>query len=95
MENLKSSQEVVALEGGDKVFVISEQKLATVLNVYGDGINGSHGDVRLDLSGNTALTDIERYDPVKHAAFDHTFIPIKAEWKKNYEITKDIPLRND
>lgn len=78
---------------GDKVFVISEQKLATVLDNYGDGRQGWNGDVRLDLCGNTALANIERYDPVKHAAFDHTFVPIKAEWKAFYGITQDVPLR--
>lgn len=82
-------------EAGDKVFVVSEQRLATVLDVYGDGINGDHGDIRLDLSGNTSLDDIERYDASKHAAFDHTFIPIKAEWKNFYGITKDVPLRQE
>ncbi len=82
-----------AFEGGDKVFVITEQRLATVLNVYGDGVNGSYGDIRLDLCGNTCVDDIEHYDPVKHAAFDHTFLPIMATWKKEYGITKNIPLR--
>jgi hypothetical protein len=81
-------------EAGDKVFVISEKHLATVLNVYGDGINGSYGDIRLDLSGNTSIDNIEHYDPLKHAEFDHTFIPIKAEWKERYEITKDVEVRD-
>lgn len=89
-ENLPTS---VKYEGGDKVFVRSEQKLATVLNVYGDGVNGSNGDIRLDLCGNTSLDDIEKYDPEKHAAFDHTFTPIRAEWKERYCIAQDIPLR--
>ncbi len=82
-----------AHEAGDKVFVISEQKLATVLNVYGNGANGSYGDIRLDLCGNTPIEDIQPYDPMKHSKFDHTFLPITAEWKKSYGITKDIPLR--
>jgi hypothetical protein len=81
-------------EAGDKVFVITEQRLATVLNVYGDGLNGSCGDIRLDLSGNTSIDNIEHYDPLKHAEFDHTFIPIKSEWKERYEITKDVQVRD-
>jgi len=81
-------------EAGDKVFVISEQRLATVLNIYGDGINGYQGDIRLDLSGNTCIDDFEHYDAVKHAAFDHTFIPIKSAWKENYGITKDVQTRD-
>lgn len=80
-------------EAGDKVFVIPEQRLATVLNVYGDGVNGYYGDIRLDLSGNTSIDNIEHYDPVKHAEFDSTFMPIKAEWKETYGITKDVPVR--
>jgi hypothetical protein len=91
----KSDAAVMPHEAGDRVFVVSEQRLATVLDVYGDGINGDHGDIRLDLTGNTSLDDIERYDASKHAAFDHTFIPIKAEWKEFYGITKDVPLRED
>jgi len=82
-------------EAGDKVFVISEQRLATILDVYGDGMNGDHGDIRLDLSGNTPLDNIERYEAGKHAAFDNTFTPIKAEWKEFYGITKDVPLRQE
>jgi hypothetical protein len=80
-------------EAGDKVFHIREKRLATVLDVYGDGLFGSHGDMRLDLSGNTCIDDFEHYDAVKHAAFDHTFLPIMREWKEFYGITKDIPLR--
>lgn len=79
---------------GDKVFHRGEQRLATVLDVYGNGATGAQGDIRLDLSGNTALTDIEPYDAAKHAAFDHTFCPIKREWAERYGITQDIPLRD-
>lgn len=82
------------LEAGDKVFVRTQGKLATVLDVYGDPINGNCGDVRLDLCGNTPVTEIEKYDAAKHAAYDHTFIPITAEWKGFYGITKDVPLRD-
>lgn len=90
-----NSEDVVVFEAGDKVFVVSEQHLATVLNVYGNGVSGSHGDIRLDLSGNTPITDIEKYDPVKHSKFDETFTPIKREWKERYGITKEVPLRED
>lgn len=83
----------VVFEPGDKVFVKSEQKLATVLSVYGDGVDGSFGVMRLDLCGNTDVDDIELYDPVKHAQFDSTFTPIDARWKLEYGITKDIPVR--
>lgn len=83
------------LEAGDKVFVISEQRLATVLNTYGDGINGDCGDVRVDLCGNTAVTNLEHYDPVEHAQFDATFTPILQAWKEQYGITKDIPVRHE
>lgn len=85
--------EVATYQGGDKVFAITEQKLATVLDNYGDGVNGDQGDIRLDLCGNTAITDIEPYSPEKHAQFDHTFMPIKREWKEQYGITQDIPVR--
>lgn len=81
-------------EAGDKVFVISEQRLATVLNVYGDGVNGDCGDIRLDLCGNTSIDNIEMYDAEKHASFDNTFIPIRAEWKERYGIRKDVPTRD-
>lgn len=81
------------LVAGDKVFVSSRQKLATVLDVYGDGWRGADGDVRLDLCGNTSICDIERYDPVRHAPFDSTFVPIKAEWKAFYGIAQDVPVR--
>jgi hypothetical protein len=91
----KTDTTVTPLEAGDKVFVTTEQRLATVLDVYGDGLNGDHGDIRLDLCGNTSLDYIERYDASRHAAFDHTFIPIRTEWKEFYGITKDVPLRDD
>ena len=84
-----------ALEAGDKVFVISEQKLATVLDTYHYLPEGGQGDIRLDLCGNTALTNIEPYDAGKHAAFDHTFMPIKLAWKTAYGITKNVPLRQE
>lgn len=84
-----------AFEAGDKVFVISEQRLATVLDLYRDPAIENRGDIRLDLCGNTAQEDIEPYDAVKHAAFDHTFIPIKQAWKTFYGITQDVPLRPD
>ena len=83
------------LEAGDKVFVLSEQRLATVLNVYGDGLKGSGGEVRVDLCGNTPIQNLEPYDPALHASYDDTFVPIKAEWKKNYGITQDVPLRKE
>jgi hypothetical protein len=91
---LLEDEAAVPYEAGDKVFVRSEQRLATVLDVYGDGVRGDYGVIRLDLSGNTDLDDVERYDVDKHAAFDHTFIPIPAEWKASYGITKDVPLRD-
>lgn len=83
----------VAYIGGDKVFHILEKRLGTVLNNYGDPKRGHYGDVRLDLTGNTSINCIEPYDAVKHAKYDHTFTPIKREWKENYGITQDIPLR--
>ena len=85
--------QTIPYEAGDKVFVPREQRLATILNVYGDGLKGNHGEVRLDLCGNTPIKDFVRYDAVKHAAFDHTFTPIRKAWKDQYGITKDVPLR--
>jgi len=79
---------------GDKVFVLTERCLATVLNVYGDGINGDCGEIRLDVCGNTSVTDFEPYDPIRHAEFDFTFKPILRAWKEHYGITQDIPLRD-
>lgn len=80
---------------GDKVFHCTERRLATVLHVYEDGVHGHHGEIRLDLSGNTLLSDIEPYDPAKHAEFDDTFVPIKREWALKYSITRtDIPFRD-
>lgn len=81
------------LEPGDKVFVASEQSLATVLDVYGDGANGDHGEVRIDLCGNIQMSMLELYDSAKHAEYDATYVPIKAEWKDRYGIVKDIPVR--
>jgi hypothetical protein len=95
MTSTEASPLAQVFEGGDKVFVISEQKLATVLNVYGDGIAGDCGDIRLDLCGNTPVSDLERYDPRKHSAFDATFTPIKKQWKAEYGITKDVPTRDE
>lgn len=82
------------LQAGDKVFVRSELRLATVLNVYGDGLQGDNGDIRLDLCGNTSLDEIEPYDPELHAVYDSTFVPIKPEWKESYGITQEVPLRS-
>lgn len=79
---------------GEKVFVPREQRLATVLNVYGNGLTGAEGEIRLDLCGNTAIDDIEPYDVQRHGAFDATFVPIKAEWKDRYGISLDVPLRD-
>jgi hypothetical protein len=90
---MQSLTTTACYQGGDKVFHKTEQKLASVLDTYGDGVNGDHGDIRLDLSGNTSLADIEPYSAAKHAQFDHTFTPIKREWKERYGITQDIPLR--
>lgn len=93
MSTIENTAEAVCYEAGDKVFVPKEKRLGTVLDVYGDGFNGNCGDIRLDLCGNTHVSDIEPYDPVIHAAFDHTFIPIRAQWKAEYGITKDVALR--
>jgi hypothetical protein len=90
---MTSETSVIPYQAGDKVFVTTEQRLATVLNVYGDGVNGDQGEIRLDLCGNTSLSNIEPYSPAKHAQFDHTFLPIKAAWKVDYDITQDIPVR--
>jgi hypothetical protein len=86
---------IYAYEAGDKVFVFRQKRLATVLDVYGDGVCGEHGDMRLDLCGNTQVNEFEPYDAKKHAEYDHTFQPIKREWKEFYGITKDVPLRQE
>lgn len=91
----ESNQDRHSFTAGEKVFVSREQRLATVLDTYGDGLNGADGDIRLDLCGNTSIEDIELYDATKHAAFDHTFVPIKAEWKERYGITLNVPLRDE
>ncbi len=70
IEGIDALRPPVVFEMGDRVFVRSEQKLATVLDVYGDGVNGDQGDIRLDLCGNTPISDIEKYDSVKHAEFE-------------------------
>lgn len=82
-------------EAGDKVFVPSERRLATVLDTYGDGVHGSHGDMRLDLCGNTSIDKFEPYDPKLHAEYDPTFIPIMRQWKEEYGITQDVQIRED
>lgn len=79
---------------GDRVFIKPAQRLATVLDVYGDGVRGADGEIRLDVSGNTVLTDIEPYDRDRHSAFDHTFVPIKREWVAEYGITQPVPTRD-
>ena len=86
---------MISLEPGDKVFVVPEARLATVLDVYGDGVNGHCGDVRVDLCGNIQISLLERYDATRHAAYDSTFTPIKAEWKVRYGIQKEVPLREE
>lgn len=93
MELISTEQGKKPFEGGDKVFVITEKKLATVLNTYGDGVNGDCGEMRLDLCGNTSIENFEHYDAAKHAQYDHTFTPILQAWKDTYGITKDIPIR--
>ena len=40
---------------GDTVWQKDEKRYATVMNNYGDPINGDGGDVRLDTTGNTAI----------------------------------------
>lgn len=80
---------------GDKVFLIPEQRIATILNTYGDGVRGDFGEMRLDVSGNTLVTEFEKYDPVRHAAFDHTFVPIRRQWKEDYGITQDVELKDE
>ena len=92
---LDAQGEARPLVPGDKVFVVSEQRLATVLDVYGDGLNGDHGEVRVDLCGNTAVDELEHYDPAKHAQFDSTFTPIRQECKERYGIAEDVPARDE
>lgn len=79
-------------EKGDKVFLACESRLATILDNYGNPVSGDHGEMRLDVSGNTSVDKFVSYDANLHANFDHTFTPIKAEWKEQYGITQDIPL---
>jgi hypothetical protein len=40
---------------GDTVWQKDEKRYATVMNNYGDPINGDGGDIRLDTSGNTSI----------------------------------------
>ena len=84
----------ITYEAGDKVFVRREKRLATVLSVYGDGVNGDQGEIRLDLCGNTDVSEIEPYDVSRHSQYDSTFQPIKRKWKAEYGITKDVELRD-
>jgi hypothetical protein len=80
------------LEPGDKVFVVSESKLATVLAVHP---MSESNEIRVDLCGNIGVEEVERYDAKRHAQYDNTFVPIRAEWKEKYGITKDVPLREE
>lgn len=91
----KTSTNPTTYRAGDKVFYRPDEHLATVLDVYGDGINGDHGEIRLDWCGNTSLTDIEPYDAINHAAFLGTFQPIRKQWKDDYGITQDVELHQD
>jgi gas vesicle protein len=40
---------------GDTVWQKDEKRYATVMNNYGDPINGDYGDIRLDTTGNTSI----------------------------------------
>lgn len=75
---------------GEKVFHLKEKKIATVLAVY-----GADDDVKLDLTGNTSIAEIERYSPEKHSNYDHTYREILPKWKEEYGIDRVFSLRED
>ena len=45
----------VEFNAGDTVWQKDEKRYATVMNNYGDPVNGDRGDIRLDTSGNTNI----------------------------------------
>ena len=50
----------VEFNAGDIVWQKDEERYATIMNNYGDAINGDRGEIRLDTSGNTMIFT---YDP--------------------------------
>lgn len=76
----------VIYKAGQKVFHKQEKKLTSILNIYSDPINGDHGDMRLELTGNTSIADFEPYNKELHSAFDGTFTPLSWERKAKYGI---------
>ena len=76
---LQSSQ--FPFSPGEKVFHLGEKRLATVLAIY-----PSDGDVKLDLSGNTSIADIEKYYAKKNTASTMTlFARFQMNGKRNME----------
>jgi hypothetical protein len=45
----------VEFNAGDIVWQKDEERYATVMNNYGDPINGNYGNIRLDTTGNTSI----------------------------------------
>ena len=50
----------VEFNAGDVVWQKDEKRYATVMNNYGDPINGDYGDIRLDTTGNTSIYTFDR-----------------------------------
>ena len=50
----------VEFNAGDTVWQKDEKRYATVMNNYGDPINGDYGDIRLDTTGNTSIYTFDR-----------------------------------
>ena len=50
----------VEFNTGDVVWQKDEKRYATVMNNYGDPINGDYGDIRLDTTGNTSIYTFDR-----------------------------------
>lgn len=86
------------IKKGDIVFLVKENRIATILNDYKNADFLSFGEIRTDVSGNVNISDIEKFDPDNglHSQYVETFQPIKPEWCKNYDMPlsmiRDLPL---
>jgi hypothetical protein len=59
-KNSFTPDENIKFNVGDVVYQKDEKRYATVMNNYGNPVNGDYGDIRLDTSGNTYIFTQDR-----------------------------------
>ena len=71
-------------QSGDEVFFISERRVETVVDNFGNPEFGEQGHMILSKAGKSPMRNFEAYDPQKHDCLEHFCFPTAQNYALAY-----------